>query len=151
MFADARCASRLPGIAAAIGALLDFFGGSAQASDQFRIGVAGLKARSRDRQHVDAAANQGHRALDHPLRSFLIVFPIDMVRCGLMLTSNGRLTMPRFIAGIVIGLVLGVAATSYAAGIFGEGTLSGWSVTKDGEEVCSDPSVDTSAKEIECD
>jgi hypothetical protein len=27
---------------------------------------------------------------------------------------------------------------------------SGWTVTKDGEEVCSDPDVDADAKEIEC-
>jgi hypothetical protein len=30
-------------------------------------------------------------------------------------------------------------------------SLSGWAVTKDGEEVCSDPSVQTAAKEIESD
>ena len=58
--------------------------------------------------------------------------------------------MAKFIGGVVLGLVLGVSATSWAAGVFGTGTLSGWSVTKDGEEVCSDPSVDAGAKEIEC-
>jgi hypothetical protein len=40
--------------------------------------------------------------------------------------------------------------TSYAAGIFGSGTLSGWTVVKEGEEVCSDPEANTAAKEIEC-
>jgi hypothetical protein len=59
--------------------------------------------------------------------------------------------MARFIAGAMLGLILGMSATAWAAGVFGSGTLSGWSVTKDGEEVCSDPSVDTSSKEIECD
>jgi hypothetical protein len=46
---------------------------------------------------------------------------------------------------------LSFAATSWAAGVFGARTLSGWTVTKDGEEVCYDPSVDTGSKEIECD
>ncbi len=59
--------------------------------------------------------------------------------------------MPRFIAGIIIGFFLGASAAAYAAGVFGSGTLSGWTVVKDGEEVCSDPEVDTSAQEIECD
>jgi hypothetical protein len=59
--------------------------------------------------------------------------------------------MAKFIAGVMLGLILGMSATAWAAGVFGSGTLSGWSVTKDGEEVCSDPSADTSSKEIECD
>lgn len=58
--------------------------------------------------------------------------------------------MAKFIGGVTLGLVLGISATSWAAGVFGTGTLSGWSVTKDGEEVCSDPDVDTAGKEIEC-
>jgi hypothetical protein len=59
--------------------------------------------------------------------------------------------MTKFIAGLILGTFLSFAATSWAAGVFGSGTLSGWTVSKDGEEVRSDPSVDTNAKEIECD
>jgi hypothetical protein len=59
--------------------------------------------------------------------------------------------MKRFIAGVMLGIFIGLAATSYAAGVFGSGTLTGWTVVKDGEEVCSDPEVDAGAKEIECD
>jgi hypothetical protein len=59
--------------------------------------------------------------------------------------------MTRFAVGVLIGLLLGVAITAQAAGVFGSGTLTGWSVTKDGEEVCSDPEVDTTSKQIECD
>jgi hypothetical protein len=59
--------------------------------------------------------------------------------------------MPRFLSGVAVGIFIGVTASAYAAGIFGSGTLTGWTVTKDGEEVCSDPEVDTAAKEIECD
>jgi hypothetical protein len=59
--------------------------------------------------------------------------------------------MLKFIAGLILGVFLSFTATSWAAGVFGSGTLSGWTVTKDGEEVCSDPSVDTGSKEIECD
>ena len=60
-------------------------------------------------------------------------------------------TMPRFLLGVVFGVFLGVAASAYAAGVFGSGTLDGWTVTKEGEEVCSDPEVDIAAKEIQCD
>jgi hypothetical protein len=59
--------------------------------------------------------------------------------------------MARFIVGILTGIFLGAAISAYAAGVFGSGTLTGWSVTKDGEEVCSDPEVNTASKEIECD
>ena len=59
--------------------------------------------------------------------------------------------MAKFIAGLILGTFLSFSATSWAAGVFGSGSLSGWTVSKDGEEVCSDPSVDTSAKEVECD
>ena len=59
--------------------------------------------------------------------------------------------MSRFVAGLVIGLVLGTCASAYAAGCFGSGTGHGWTVTKGGDEVCSDPDIDAVAKEIECD
>ena len=59
--------------------------------------------------------------------------------------------MTRFVWGLLVGLFIGMTVSAYAAGVFGSGTLSGWTVTKDGEEICSDPEVDTSAKEIECD
>jgi hypothetical protein len=72
-----------------------------------------------------------------------------MVRA--ILRVAGEETMQRFILGVIVGLFLGAAASAYAAGIYGSGTLLGWSVVKDGEEVCSDPEVDTAAKEIECD
>ena len=59
--------------------------------------------------------------------------------------------MRKFAIGLILGLAIGSSAAALAAGIFGEGTLSGWSVTKDGEEVCSYLTVDTNGKEIECD
>ena len=43
--------------------------------------------------------------------------------------------MAKFFVGVIVGLFLGASATGYAAGVFGSGTLSGWTVTKDGEEV----------------
>jgi hypothetical protein len=58
--------------------------------------------------------------------------------------------MVRFVAGLIIGLALGLSATTYAATCIGYGDLTGWTVTVNGEEACSDPSVDTSSKEIEC-
>jgi hypothetical protein len=59
--------------------------------------------------------------------------------------------MRKFMTGLALGLILGGSAAAFAAGVFGSGALSGWTVTKDSEEVCSDPSVDVGAKEIECD
>jgi hypothetical protein len=59
--------------------------------------------------------------------------------------------MAKFLAGLILGVFLSLAATSWAAGIFGSGNLVGWTVTKDGEEVCSEPEVDMLGKEIECD
>ena len=59
--------------------------------------------------------------------------------------------MTKFIAGVMLGLILGISATGWAAGVYGDGYLSGWSVTKDNEEVCSDPYVYPASKEIECD
>jgi hypothetical protein len=43
-----------------------------------------------------------------------------------------------------------LAAASLAATFTGTGTLTGWKVVRDGEEVCSNPAVDTSSKEIRC-
>jgi hypothetical protein len=59
--------------------------------------------------------------------------------------------MARFFAGLVVGVVLALALSAYAARIVGQsGTLEGWSVTIQGEEACSDPEVDVEAKEISC-
>jgi hypothetical protein len=57
----------------------------------------------------------------------------------------------RFISGLIVGILLGTAMTAFAAGVFGDGYLMGWSVSKDGEEVCNDPYVLPGTKEIECD
>jgi hypothetical protein len=59
--------------------------------------------------------------------------------------------MLRFISGLTLGGFLGLAAASLAATVTGTGTLTGWSVVQDGEEVCSGPAVDMSSKEIQCD
>jgi hypothetical protein len=59
--------------------------------------------------------------------------------------------MGRFVAGLVLGLFLGACASAYAAGCFGSGSAYGWTVTKDGDEVCSDPEINAASKEIECD
>jgi hypothetical protein len=64
--------------------------------------------------------------------------------------ANGR-AYDTFSIRHLPGVVIGITASAYAAGVFGTGTLNGWTLTKDGEEVCSDPEVDTTSKEIECD
>ncbi len=58
--------------------------------------------------------------------------------------------MARFFAGVMLGIFIGLAATAYAAGIIGSGTLQGWTVIKDEDEVCTDPTVDRDLKQIEC-
>jgi len=59
--------------------------------------------------------------------------------------------MLRFAAGMIVGLVLGGCVSAYAAGCFGSGPATGWTVTKDGDEVCSDPDIEPGSKEIVCD
>lgn len=59
--------------------------------------------------------------------------------------------MRKFLLGLIAGILLGGSIATYAAGVFGDGYLMGWTVTKDGEEVCSDPFTWPGIKEIECD
>lgn len=60
--------------------------------------------------------------------------------------------MKKFIAGVLLGLCLGVALTASAAKLVGDsGFLMGWDVTVDGDTVCSDPYVWPGINEIECD
>jgi hypothetical protein len=58
--------------------------------------------------------------------------------------------MSRFIVGVFLGCLLGIVGSALAASISGTGTLDGWTVTQEGEQVCSDPEVDTARKEIQC-
>jgi len=58
--------------------------------------------------------------------------------------------MSRFIAGVLLGLLGGAAATTYAATCVRSGELPGWSVFADGEQACKDPVIDTNTKEIDC-
>ena len=59
--------------------------------------------------------------------------------------------MGRFALGVFVGLFIGVAFTVQAAIIGGDdGLLSGWKVVKGTDEVCSDPIVWVSIREIEC-
>jgi hypothetical protein len=58
----------------------------------------------------------------------------------------------QFLAGVIIGLVLGRAITVFAAQMVGSnGYLNGWDVTREGETICSDPYVYVNSREIECD
>lgn len=60
--------------------------------------------------------------------------------------------MRKYIIGFVAGLALGATAPAAAALIVGNtGYLIGWTVTKDGDEVCYMPYIWTATREIECD
>jgi hypothetical protein len=61
------------------------------------------------------------------------------------------MAMIKFLAGLVLGLVLGSAVAALAAEVLGDGTLEGWLVIRDGKQVCRDPEVDNRAKILECD
>jgi len=60
--------------------------------------------------------------------------------------------MRKYLIGFFAGIVMGATIPAAAATIVGNmGYLSGWSVTKDGEEICYMPFVWPSIREIECD
>jgi hypothetical protein len=60
--------------------------------------------------------------------------------------------MKRFVAGLLLGLLLGFTGSAFAARMVGDnGYLIGWTVTVGGEEICADPYVWVSTREIECD
>jgi hypothetical protein len=60
--------------------------------------------------------------------------------------------MKKLSIGFIIGLAAGAAVPAVAATIVGStGYLSGWTVTKDGNEICYMPYIWTSIREIECD
>jgi hypothetical protein len=60
--------------------------------------------------------------------------------------------MKKLTIGFIIGLAAGAAVPAVAASIVGStGYLSGWTVTKDGDEICYMPYVWTYIREIECD
>lgn len=60
--------------------------------------------------------------------------------------------MKKLVIGFIIGLAAGAAVPAVAATIVGStGYLSGWTVTKDGDEICYMPYIWTSIREIECD
>jgi hypothetical protein len=60
--------------------------------------------------------------------------------------------MKKLTIGFIIGLAAGAAVPAAAAAIVGStGYLSGWTVTKDGNEICYMPYIWTSIREIECD
>ena len=58
--------------------------------------------------------------------------------------------MWRFVAGIVVGLSFGGATAAVGPKLEGQGVLSGWHVTKDGEDVCIGPYVTPKRREIAC-
>jgi hypothetical protein len=60
--------------------------------------------------------------------------------------------MRKFTLGFLAGVTVAAAVPAVAAQLVGDtGYLSGWTVTKDGEEICYMPYVWTATSEIECD
>jgi hypothetical protein len=60
------------------------------------------------------------------------------------------LATSKFLAGLVLEIFLSLAATSWAAGVFEFGTLSGWASPRMARKFAPNPSVDAGAKKIEC-
>lgn len=60
--------------------------------------------------------------------------------------------MRKYLMGFIAGLAVGTVVPAAAAQMVGStGYLSGWTVTKDGDEVCYMPYVWVYSREIECD
>jgi len=58
----------------------------------------------------------------------------------------------KFFVGLATGVAIAAALPVAAAQLIGDsGYLLGWSITKDGEEICSDPWMWAGINEIECD
>lgn len=59
--------------------------------------------------------------------------------------------MRKFLTGFAAGILFASATAAAAASMVGSsGYLRGWTVTKDGEEVCYMPYAWVSTREIEC-
>lgn len=59
--------------------------------------------------------------------------------------------MRKFVYGFVVGVMCAAATGVFAAKLVGEnGYLHGWTVEVDGEEVCSDPYIYISSREVQC-
>ena len=60
--------------------------------------------------------------------------------------------MLKFIAGIIVGLCIGVIGSAGAASLVGgSGYIMGWGVQIKGKIVCSDPFISIGTKTIDCD
>lgn len=60
--------------------------------------------------------------------------------------------MKRFVAGMVLGLLLGTAGASLAVTVTGpNGFLNGWTVTRGREVLCQTPFVHANQQRIDCD
>jgi hypothetical protein len=58
--------------------------------------------------------------------------------------------MWRFAAGMIVGLSVGAAAAAVSPKVDRQGVLTGWRVTKDGEDICFGPYVTPKRREIAC-
>ncbi|MFI5000839.1 MAG: hypothetical protein ACHQK9_13250 [Reyranellales bacterium] len=59
--------------------------------------------------------------------------------------------MKRFMAGLAIGLFLGITGAALAADIMGgDGPAMGWTVTHHNATICNDPWLWVSQKHIQC-
>jgi hypothetical protein len=71
-----------------------------------------------------------------------------------LVLKGGELEMRKaiLVSAIILAASTGfVFGTTYQPRVIGTGYLSGWSITHDGEEICSDPYVWEGTREIECD
>ena len=71
---------------------------------------------------------------------------------GILVSNLKELQLRKYLIGFICGMVVGVSGSVFAAKIVGgNGYLMGWDVTVGGEEVCSDPFIWASLREIDCD
>ena len=75
-----------------------------------------------------------------------------MMGAGMRASLNQEIILKRYAIGFLVGMLVGTAASALAVNfVGGNGYLINWSVMQEGVEICRNPYVQVTYREIECD